>query len=92
MYAEILVVIAVGESMNRMVEGQIRTMHKSLEAVLQMSVTIDFAVITWMERHAAWVLTRYQVRSDGFTTYQKFKKRAAQARPWPLNDQSAGCR
>ena len=67
--------LGVGERMNRVVEGQIRTMRNALEAVLHMPVTIDFAVMTWMVRLAAWVLTRFQVCSDGFTAYEEVKQR-----------------
>ena len=68
--------LAVDESMNREVEGQIRTMRNALEAALQMPVTIDFAVMTWMVRHAAWVLMGFEVRFDGFPACKKVKKRA----------------
>ena len=56
-------------------EAQIRTMRSTLEAALQMPGTIYCAFMMWMLRHAAWVLTRFQVRSDGFTACKKIKKR-----------------
>ena len=73
MYAEAL----VGESMNRAVEGQIRTMRSALEAALQMPVTIQVAVMSWMVRHAAWVWRRILVRSEGFTIVCKNAKKRA---------------
>ena len=67
--------LGVGELMHRVVEGQIRTVRSALEAILQVPVAIDFAVMTWMVGHAAWVLMRLLVRSGGFTAYKKVKKR-----------------
>ena len=43
--------LGVGESMNRVVEGQVRTVRSGLEAVLQVPVAIDFPVMTWMVGH-----------------------------------------
>ena len=57
-------------------EEQIRAMRSALEAALQMLVTIDAAAMTWMVRHAAWVLMRFQGLSNGFTAHMNGKKRA----------------
>ena len=43
--------LGVGESMNRVVEGQIRTVRSAPKAVLQVQVAIDFAVGTWKVGH-----------------------------------------
>ena len=56
--AEVLVVI-VGRRRKHQLrrEEQIRTVRSVLETALQMSVTIDLTVMTWIVRHVAWVLT-----------------------------------
>ena len=68
--------LGVGESMNRVVEGQVRTVRSALEAVLQMPVAIGFAVKTSVVIDTNWVLMRFLVRLDGFTACKKVKKRA----------------
>ena len=57
--------LGVGESMNRVVEGQVRTVRSALEVVLQVPVERDFAVMKWMVGHEGWVLMRFLVGFDG---------------------------
>ena len=68
--------LGAGDSMKRVLEGQISTVRSALEAVLPVPLAIDFAVTTWMVGHAASVLMRFLVRFDGVTAYKKVKKRA----------------
>ena len=75
--------LGVGESMNRVVEGQIRSVRSALEAVLKVPVAIDFAVMTWKVGHATWVLMRFLVRSDGFFQRARQSKSALATATWP---------
>ena len=62
--------------MNRVVEGQIRTLRSAPETALGVTITIEMNIAPRIARHAAWLRTRFQIRSDGFTAYKKVKQRA----------------
>ena len=63
-------------------QGSVERFHQSLFAQARVlkfqvqkkyNVTIDSThpLVTWIVRHSAWLLNRYQVHSDGFTSYQR---------------------
>lgn len=37
--------------------------------------SVNHRMLAWVIRHSPWVITRYQVRDDGFTSYRKLKGR-----------------
>ena len=74
--------LGVGESMNRVVEGQVRTVRSALEVVLHVPVAIDFAVKKWTVGHAAWVLVRLLVYLNGLFQCAR-ESRSALAATWP---------
>ena len=59
------------------VAGQTRRLTLALEARLQQRISAKLQVMTWLVRHAAWVLTHFQVGHDGFTAWRRLS-----GRPW----------
>ena len=49
---------------NRVINGVCRAMWLSLENLLQEKLPSDNILIAWLIPHAAWCLTRFQVKSD----------------------------
>ena len=50
------------ENVNRVVNGVCRAMWLSLEDLLRENLPSDSILIAWLIRHAAWCLTRFQVK------------------------------
>ena len=71
--------LGVGESMN----GQIRTVRSALEADLHLPVALDFAVMTWMVGHTAWVLMRLLVYLNGLFQSARESRSALATATWP---------
>ena len=59
------------------VAGVTRTLKSALEAHLATVVGIDHPLAPWLVRHAAHLITRYQVRGAGKTSYRMAKGRDA---------------
>ena len=59
------------------VAGQMRRLTLALEARLQQRISAKLQVMIWLVRHAAWVLTHFQVGHDGFTAWRRLS-----GRPW----------
>ena len=55
------------ENANRVINGVCRAMWLSLENLLREKLPSDSILIAWLIRHAAWCLTRFQVKNDGIT-------------------------
>ena len=53
------------ENANRVINGVCRAMWLSLQDVLREKLPSDSILIAWLIRHAAWCLTRFQVKNDG---------------------------
>ena len=51
------------------INGVCRAVWLSKEKFLQSKVASDSILITWLIRHAAWSLTRFQVKSDERTAF-----------------------
>ena len=52
------------ENANRVINGVCRAMWLSLDNLLQEKLPSDSILIAWLIRHAAWSLTRFQVKND----------------------------
>ena len=59
------------------VAGQLRRLTLALEARLCQKVPAKLPVMAWLVRHAAFVLTHFQVGHDGLTPYRRLM-----GRPW----------
>ena len=59
----------------REVKGLIRTLRSSLEANAQTKIKLDDSVVPWIVRHAAYIITRCRIDTDGKTAMQKVKGR-----------------
>ena len=57
------------DNANRVINGVCRAMWLSLENLLQEKLPSDSILIAWLIRHAAWSLTRFQVKNDGRTAF-----------------------
>ena len=55
------------------VGGVSRTFRSALEARIGAKVGLDHPITPWLVRHAAQVITRYQIRSSGKTSYRRAK-------------------
>ena len=61
------------ERANREVEGQIRAIRHTLEEGIAEKLSVRLAVFMWMGRQASWTTTRFLVKADGNTPYQRIK-------------------
>ena len=55
------------------VQGQFRVIRDDLESMIGRRMDGNHHCIPWMVRHAAQVINRYQVGSDGKTAYRRLK-------------------
>jgi hypothetical protein len=65
--------LGYAENANRMIEGEIRTVRSALEGAIGKALCIEMPILAWLVRHAAWLITRFQVRTDGSTGYRNLK-------------------
>ena len=61
------------ENAVRNVQGQVRSMRDALETRYQIKINGESSCIPWMVRHAANLISRYQVGMDGRTAYERWK-------------------
>ena len=57
--------------MNFELEGQVRAFWIDTETTLGIQLPVAHAALTWVTRHAAWVITRSLVKSDAATAYKR---------------------
>ena len=57
------------ENANQVINGVCRAKWLSLENLLQEKLSSDSILIAWLIRHAAWSLTRFQVKNEGRTAF-----------------------
>ena len=63
---------------NYEVEKQIRTLRSRFEENYGESVELDHKMLPFLVRHCAWLITHYQVKSDGKTPYERLRGRPYQ--------------
>ncbi len=63
----------VAEKAVREVKGMIRTYVDSIEEKAKVKLEGSDAIMTWIVRHAAAMITRFQVGTDGKTPYERMK-------------------
>ena len=66
------------ERANYEVEKQIRTLRSRFEENYGESIGLDHKMLPFLVRHCAWLITHYQVTSDGKTPYERLRGRPYQ--------------
>ena len=66
------------ERANYEVEKQIRTLRSRFEENYGESVGLKHKMLPFLVRHCAWLITHYQVKSDGKTPYERLRGRPYQ--------------
>ena len=51
--------------------GMVRTLPRHVEDTYKLELKLTHPIITWIVRHASWVLTRYQLHGDGKSSYER---------------------
>ena len=59
----------------RKLKGLISTLRSGLEAEVGDNMNIDSPIILWLVRHAAYLITRSEIKSDGKTALHNMKGR-----------------
>ena len=67
------------ERFHRTLMGQVRTRKTRLQNNHRTHLTSQRPIMPWLVRHAAYLLTRYAVRSDGNTSYFRGRQREHKA-------------
>ena len=57
-------------------EKQIRVLKDSVERKSQLVIKDDHPIMAWIPQHAGFLLSRFQVSSDGKTAYERLKGKA----------------
>ena len=74
------------ENANREIYGVCRAMWLSLEDLLREKLPCDSILIAWLIRHAAWCLTRFQVKNDGRTAFVRVFGKAYTSQVLPFGE------
>ena len=74
------------ENANRVINGVCRAMWLSLEDLLREKLPSDSILIAWLIRHAAWCLTRFQVKNDGRTGFVRVFGKAYTSQMLPFGE------
>ena len=72
------------EKANRVINGVCRAMWLSLENLLQEKLASDDILVAWLIRHAAWSLTRFQVKNDGRSAFVRVFVKAYTVQVLPI--------
>ena len=70
----------------REVKGMIRTLRSSIEAKTGGVIRLDAAIVPWIVRHAAYVISRCKIHPDGKTAMQKMKGRRVNVPLVPIGE------
>ena len=74
------------ENANRVIIGVCRPMWLSLEKLLHEKQASDSILLAWLIRHAAWSLTRFQVKNDGRTAFVRVFGKAHTGQVLPFGE------
>ena len=74
------------ENAKRIINGVCRAMWLSLEDLLREKLPIDSILFAWLIRHAAWCLTRFQVKNDERTAFVRVFGKAYTSQVLPLGE------
>ena len=66
-------VIGVADRGNYQLGCQCRTLRSSVEDLLGVVLLPDLPAVSWLVRHTAWIMNRYEVGRDGSTPYERHK-------------------
>ena len=70
----------------RVFKGMVRTLRSALAENLHMNVALDLAIIPWLVRHAAYLITRCRVRENGKTALQLINGRKSLTEMLPFGE------
>ena len=70
--------ISISDDTMKQVKGLIKTMQDALEANIKTKTESDKPMLQWLIRWSAMVLSRYAVRADGRTGYERMKGQRCQ--------------
>ena len=74
------------ENSIKSVMGMIRTLRFALQEKLGSKIGLDHAVVPWMVRHAAMLITRYWIKPSGKTSYQLIKGRRGNTKMYEFGE------
>ena len=74
------------ENANRVTNGVCRAMWLSLENFPQEKLASDSILMAWLIRHAAWSLTRFQVKNDERTAFVRVLWKASTSQVLPFGE------
>ncbi len=63
----------IAERAVQSVESQVRTLMLALQKRLEVKIPVTHKIVTWMVEHAADLLNKYHVGSDGRTAFERVK-------------------
>jgi hypothetical protein len=64
------------ERANQTMAGEVRVLRLSLQKHLGQRLPASHPLMAWVIRHAAWLLTRFTIRSSGHTPYETIRGQA----------------
>ncbi|MCR9077198.1 MAG: hypothetical protein NXI07_14250, partial [bacterium] len=62
------------ERMHRSIQGMARTLRLMLQDSYKIKIRATDTITSWIVRHAAFLIGRFQVHTDGMTSYQRLHK------------------
>ena len=68
------------------VQGVVRTLRSALESRWGVRLSVDHGIWTWITEYAGWLLTRFQVGSDGKTAYERVKGKPARVQGFEFGE------
>ena len=74
------------ENANRVINGACRSMWLSLENLLREKRPSDSILIAWLIRHAAWCLTKFEVKNGGRTAFMRVSVKAHTSQVLPFGE------
>ena len=70
----------------QLVENQARTLLSALEDRLQWEIPAEHAIMHWLIRHAAYLLTKFHIGADHMTGYQRLHGKGSSERTAELGE------
>ena len=58
------------ERYHRTLVGQVRTLKEQIQQNYNTQIPTDHPLMAWAVRHAAYLINRFLIRADGYTSYQ----------------------
>ena len=65
--------LGCGDRASVTIQGQLRAFREAVSMKCKTEVGPDHVLIGWMERHCAWVVSNFQVKGTGRTSYRSIR-------------------